>query len=71
MPESADWYNSGYIIAWGSNVPQTRTPDAHFFVEARYNGTKVVAITPDFRRAVMSFAPPGAKGTMIRTGRVG
>lgn len=39
---------SSYIIAWGSNVPQTRTPDAHFFVEARYNGTKVVAITPDY-----------------------
>ena len=29
-------------------MPQTRTPDAHFFVEARYNGTKVVAITPDY-----------------------
>jgi nitrate reductase alpha subunit len=26
VPESADWYNSAYIIAWGSNVPQTRTP---------------------------------------------
>jgi nitrate reductase / nitrite oxidoreductase, alpha subunit len=48
VPESADWYNSGYIIAWGSNVPQTRTPDAHFFTEARYNGTKAVAITPDY-----------------------
>jgi nitrate reductase alpha subunit len=48
VPESADWYNSSYIIAWGSNVPQTRTPDAHFFVEARYNGTKVVAVTPDY-----------------------
>ncbi|MBO0739421.1 MAG: nitrate reductase subunit alpha, partial [Alphaproteobacteria bacterium] len=48
VPESADWYNSAYIIAWGSNVPQTRTPDAHFFVEARYNGTSVVAITPDY-----------------------
>jgi nitrate reductase alpha subunit len=48
VPESADWYNSSYIIAWGSNVPQTRTPDAHFFVEARYNGTKIVAITPDY-----------------------
>jgi len=48
VPESADWYNSGYIIAWGSNVPQTRTPDAHFFVEARYNGAKVVAVTPDY-----------------------
>ncbi|MCC6195372.1 MAG: nitrate reductase subunit alpha, partial [Burkholderiales bacterium] len=48
VPESADWYNSGYLIAWGSNVPQTRTPDAHFFVEARYNGTRVVAVTPDY-----------------------
>src|SRR5579883_960018 len=48
VPESADWYRSGFIIAWGSNIPQTRTPDAHFFVEARYNGTKVVAITPDY-----------------------
>ncbi|PWB80308.1 MAG: nitrate reductase subunit alpha [Methylocystaceae bacterium] len=48
VPESADWYNSGYIIAWGSNVPQTRTPDAHFFTEVRYKGTKIVAITPDY-----------------------
>ncbi|SDU03259.1 nitrate reductase subunit alpha [Halopseudomonas salegens] len=48
VPESADWYNSNYIIAWGSNVPQTRTPDAHFFTEVRYKGTKTVAITPDY-----------------------
>ncbi len=48
VPESADWYHSGYIIAWGSNVPQTRTPDAHFFTEVRYRGTKTVAVTPDY-----------------------
>lgn len=48
VPESADWYNSNYIIAWGSNVPQTRTPDAHFFTEVRYKGAKVVAVTPDY-----------------------
>lgn len=48
MPESADWYNSAYIIARGSNVPQTRTPDAHFFTEVRYKGTKTIAITPDY-----------------------
>ncbi len=48
VPESADWYNSSYIIAWGSNVPQTRTPDAHFFTEARYKGTKTVSVTPDY-----------------------
>ncbi|OUL59005.1 nitrate reductase subunit alpha [Pseudoalteromonas ulvae] len=48
VPESADWYNSNYIIAWGSNVPQTRTPDAHFFTEVRYKGTKTVVITSDY-----------------------
>ena len=48
VPESADWYNSNFIIAWGSNVPQTRTPDAHFFTEVRYKGTKIVAVTPDY-----------------------
>ena len=48
VPESADWYHAGFIIAWGSNVPQTRTPDAHFFTEVRYKGTKTVAVTPDY-----------------------
>src|SRR3546814_15840832 len=48
VPESADCHNSRYIIAWGSNVPQTRTPDDHFFTEARYNGTKTVAVCPDY-----------------------
>ncbi len=48
VPESADWYNAAYIIAWGSNIPQTRTPDAHFFTEVRYKGTKTVAVTPDY-----------------------
>ncbi|MEM0117683.1 MAG: nitrate reductase subunit alpha [Conexivisphaerales archaeon] len=48
VPESADWYNSSYIIMWGANLPITRTPDAHFMVEARYKGSKVVAVSPDY-----------------------
>jgi nitrate reductase alpha subunit len=48
VPESADWYNSTFIMMWGSNVPQTRTPDAHFMTEARYKGTKIVSIFPDY-----------------------
>jgi nitrate reductase alpha subunit len=51
VPESADWYNSNYLILWGSNVPQTRTPDAHFFTEVRYKGAKGVVITPDYSEA--------------------
>ncbi|HMS96716.1 MAG TPA: molybdopterin-dependent oxidoreductase, partial [Tabrizicola sp.] len=48
VPESADWYNAGYLLLWGSNVPQTRTPDAHFYTEARYRGTKSAVICPDY-----------------------
>jgi len=48
VPESSDWFNSGYIMTWGSNVPQTRTPDAHFLAEVRYRGTKVVSVSPDY-----------------------
>jgi nitrate reductase alpha subunit len=51
VPESADWYNSGFILVWGSNVPQTRTPDAHFYTEARYKGAKSVVICPDYSEA--------------------
>ncbi|ACP37633.1 nitrate reductase, alpha subunit [Sulfolobus islandicus M.14.25] len=52
VPESADWFNSTYIIDWGTNIPQTRTPDAHFLSEVRYRGTKVVAISPDYAEYV-------------------
>ena len=52
VPEAADWYNSDYIIMWGSNIPLTRTPDAHFMTEARYKGTKVVAVSPDYAENV-------------------
>lgn len=48
VSESADWFNSSFIVMWGSNVPQTRTPDAHFMVEARYRGAKIVSIFPDY-----------------------
>ena len=51
VPESADWYNAGFLILWGSNVPQTRTPDAHFYTEVRYKGTKSVVICPDYSEA--------------------
>lgn len=51
VPESADWYNSSYLMMWGSNPPVTRTPDAHFMTEVRYKGTKVVSVSPDFSDA--------------------
>ncbi len=48
VPESGDWWDAGYLIMWGSNLPVTRTPDAHWMAEARYRGQKVVAVAPDY-----------------------
>ena len=48
VPESGDWWNAGYLIIWGTNLPVTRTPDAHFMTEARYRGQKVVVVSPDY-----------------------
>ncbi|MFI9507822.1 nitrate reductase subunit alpha [Nocardia sp. NPDC052566] len=48
VPESADWFDASYLIMWGSNVPVTRTPDAHYMTEARYRGQKVVVVSPDY-----------------------
>ena len=52
VPESSDWFNAGYLIVWGSNLPLTRTPDAHFLAEARYRGAKVVSVSPDYAEFV-------------------
>ena len=48
VAESADWYNSKYIVTTGSNLNMTRTPDVHFVAEARNNGSKLVVLSPDF-----------------------
>ncbi|PTI44584.1 nitrate reductase subunit alpha, partial [Staphylococcus xylosus] len=52
VPESSDWYNSSYIMMLGSNVPLTRTPDAHFMTEVRYKGAKVISVAPDYAENV-------------------
>ncbi len=46
--ESADWFNSKYIVSMGANLNMTRTPDVHFISEARHDGAKLVVIAPDF-----------------------
>ncbi|MFA9516167.1 molybdopterin-dependent oxidoreductase [Halopenitus sp. H-Gu1] len=51
--ESADWYNADYLIAWGSNINVTRIPDAKYFLEAGYNGTKRVGIFTDYSQTAI------------------
>jgi len=50
VAESADWYHSKFIAVVGSNPFMTRTPDAHFLVEAKHNGSKLVVFSPDFNQ---------------------
>ena len=69
VPESADWWNAGYLLIWGTNLPTTRTPDAHFMVEARYRGQKVVVVSPDYAEHVKFAdhwlpAQPGTDGAL-------
>ena len=68
VPESGDWWDAAYLVLWGSNVPVTRTPDAHWMAEARYRGQKVVVVSPDYSDA-SKFADEWLAPTRAPTGR--
>jgi len=46
--EAADWYQSTYWINMGTNLPMTRTADAHFASEFKYKGGKIVVFSPNY-----------------------
>ncbi|OGP19841.1 MAG: hypothetical protein A2038_11580 [Deltaproteobacteria bacterium GWA2_57_13] len=47
--DSADnWFYANMILIWGGNPAYTNIPNFHFIAEARYNGAKVVTISPDY-----------------------
>jgi DMSO reductase family type II enzyme molybdopterin subunit len=47
--ESCDaWYFGKLILIWHMNPIYTRIPSYHFVSEARYNGSEVVTIAPDY-----------------------
>jgi DMSO reductase family type II enzyme molybdopterin subunit len=46
-------FKSKCCLVWYCNPAVTRLPDAHFFWEARYNGTEVIAISPEFTPTAM------------------
>ena len=49
----AEIYKSKCCLIWFCNPAVTRIPDAHFFWEAKYNGTEVISISPDFNPTAM------------------
>jgi DMSO reductase family type II enzyme molybdopterin subunit len=46
-------FKSRCCLIWFCNPAVTRIPDAHFFWEAKYNGTNVIAISPEFTPTAM------------------
>ncbi|MFN8545711.1 MAG: molybdopterin-dependent oxidoreductase [Candidatus Binatia bacterium] len=43
-----DCFHSNLILVWGGNPISTQIPNAHFFIEARYHGARIVTIAPDY-----------------------
>ncbi|MFC7020673.1 MULTISPECIES: molybdopterin-dependent oxidoreductase [Haloarcula] len=70
--ESADWYNADYLVAWGSNVNVTRIPDAKYFLDAGYNGTKRVGVFTDYSQTAIHtdewISPEGGTDTALALG---
>ena len=50
---SDDYFNSDLVFLWLGNPSYTRIPDAHFLWEARYHGTKIVSVAPDYNASTM------------------
>ncbi|MBK7728230.1 MAG: molybdopterin-dependent oxidoreductase [Gammaproteobacteria bacterium] len=48
-----DLFYSDLILIWGGNPTYTQIPNAHFINEARYNGARIVAITPDYNASAV------------------
>jgi DMSO reductase family type II enzyme molybdopterin subunit len=43
-----DWMRADTLVFWHCNPISTRIPDAHFATEARYRGTTVITVAPDY-----------------------
>ncbi|MBI2964464.1 MAG: molybdopterin-dependent oxidoreductase [Deltaproteobacteria bacterium] len=48
-----DYFHSDLILLWGCNPLYTQIPNAHFLTEARYHGSRIVAISPDYNASAI------------------
>lgn len=60
-------YQTNVQVYWGCNPNTSRIPDAHYLWEGKYNGSKVIIITPEFNSTAVHadlWVPvkPGADG---------
>jgi complex iron-sulfur molybdoenzyme family reductase subunit alpha len=61
------FYRTNVAVFWGCNPNTSRIPDAHYLWEGKYNGSKVVVITPELNGTAIHadlWVPvkPGADG---------
>jgi complex iron-sulfur molybdoenzyme family reductase subunit alpha len=47
-------YTVDTAVMWGANPSVSRIPDAHFIWEGKYNGAKIIVITPEFNASAKS-----------------
>ncbi len=47
-------YTVDTAVFWGGNPSVSRIPDAHFVWEGKYNGAKIIVITPEFNASAKS-----------------
>lgn len=60
-------YQTDVAVFWGCNPNTSRIPDAHYLWEGKYNGSKVIVITPEFNSTAIHAdrwipVKPGADG---------
>src|SRR4030067_655914 len=48
-----DYFYSDMILIWGGNPAYTQIPNFHFLAEARYNGARIIAISPDYNASAI------------------
>ncbi|MBI2367286.1 MAG: molybdopterin-dependent oxidoreductase, partial [Deltaproteobacteria bacterium] len=52
--DSADnWFHADTILVWGANPAYTNIPNFHYLAEARYNGRRVISISPDYNASAL------------------
>lgn len=60
-----EYFHSDLLICWSGNPAYTQIPNFHFLAEARYRGTRLVVISPDYNATAMhaDFWVPVRPGT--------
>ncbi len=48
-----DWFHADVFFIWFSNPAYTRIPHQHYITEARYKGTTVITVAPDYSPSAM------------------